>query len=195
VKAIIDQGGMTLKSLQDGGYKDADTIRALTKIRPGLVSEKAGIGFDEWAEMMGFEDSGKFIDALLNTPTLKTLAEKYVAGREAEWAEYFTLEAGLTEAKAEARTDKRLAVLEERHKARSRLLRERQEMALRYQEQAERAREIAKFEARARKTMKQKAALSPFKPGGIRADGGGQGLPVVGRGRQEHVHPGRHIGI
>ena len=240
VDDIVERGGINLDSLRAGGY-EANTIRALNNIRPGLVREDGRLGYDELAEEFGFTEGGDaFVSALLETPGLKRLEEDYLAEREAEFAEYFDLEAGITEAeinayeeehklwskfmgekyrpgsvqalraaikaeadqasidelirlnqkewkkrlkdvqkeardvlkeaRGQARLDRRLAVAGERFKAKKRLLEMRLEMALRYQEQTERAREIAKFEARAKKLMKQKVAESAYKPGGIRPD-------------------------
>ena len=98
INDIISQGGINLKSLRTS-YDD-DKIRPLIKKRPGLVS-KNGIGFDELAEMYGF-DSDDFIQNLLDSPNLKQLADEYVAQREDEYEHYEgRLEAPISDAEIE----------------------------------------------------------------------------------------------
>jgi hypothetical protein len=93
---IVARGGMTLSSLEAGGY-DADTIRALQKARPGIVNSGAKLGFDVWAQEYNL-DSDDFIQALLNTPTLARLQDEYVAEREKEFQDYFDLDVAPTDA-------------------------------------------------------------------------------------------------
>ena len=90
-------GGINRASLTAGGY-DAQTVKALHAIRPGLVSEKGQLGFDEFAAQYGLDDGDSFIQALLSTPTQAELAAAYVADQEAMFNDYFNSENILTDA-------------------------------------------------------------------------------------------------
>lgn len=74
--------------------------------------------------------------------------------------------AEIAQARAEGRANVDWAVAY----ARAEALEQRQELAARLREQAQRQRELAKFEAQARRLIRQKVAESAYRPGGIRPD-------------------------
>lgn len=79
------RGGISRDSLIAGGY-DVETIKALNGKRPGVVSKNSKLGYDELAEMYGYEYGDEFINVLLEAPTKKEYIERYI--KEAEDYEY-----------------------------------------------------------------------------------------------------------
>ena len=95
---ILQSGGISLDSLKAGGYSVAD-ISALNRRRPGLVSSKSRVGFDEYAERFGYYgDSDSFIQALKNAPSRSQLIDQYAAQQESFYADYLSSSAPITEA-------------------------------------------------------------------------------------------------
>jgi hypothetical protein len=96
VNDIIANGGMNRDSLLL--CYDKDTIIALNRKRPGLVSSKSKIGFDEFAEQHGFGGrSDEFIQRLKDGPTKQKLIDDYVAEQESYYAEWLDADAPITE--------------------------------------------------------------------------------------------------
>ncbi len=106
LEEIIRRGGISMASLEASGLNDREgsNAKALRALRVGknVLSVDGQLAIDELAEEYGFDSADDFFNDLVQTPSLKTLADEYVAEREAEFEEFFSLERGLSDAEINA---------------------------------------------------------------------------------------------
>ncbi len=88
IEEIVSRGGINRDSLIAGGY-DQVAINNLNKRRPGLVRKDGKLGFDEFAQELGFDVGDDLIVALSNAKTLPQLVDDYVAQMEEFHHDYF----------------------------------------------------------------------------------------------------------
>ncbi len=227
---IIRRGGISAASMADD--YDGLTVNGMNTVKRGLVSTKGSLAYDVLADELGYENGDALVNAILATPSKQSISDDYVAAQEADFAEYFSLDAGISDAEIRAKEeeiklwskymgeeyregslenliarvraqvkdvsiDELLRLSQKDIKAQLRELqktiktfpkreaaavqrgaragykfgvadadlagrieamKERQELLVRFQEQARRAREIAKFEALAKRIARQKVA-------------------------------------
>lgn len=95
---IARAGGISRESMVASGYEKI--IPEIVQKRPGskLVSDQSQLGFDVMGERFGFEIGDDFLNDLRATPSIKELADAYVAEQEGYFRQYFDSESIITDA-------------------------------------------------------------------------------------------------